>query len=244
MTSHSALRIRAMIVDDEPLARTNIERLLQRDPEVDIVGQFGSGREAIAAIRSSVPDLLFLDVQMPECDGFDVIEALGAFVPRAVVFVTAYDQYAVRAFEMEALDYLLKPVQEQRFCKVLARAKEQIHGGPALWRDRIVVKSAGNAIFLHAQEIEWIEAASYYVALHVSGKTHLLRRTMNELERDLNPERFCRIHRSTIVNLEYVHQLATDADGEYEVILRNKTRLKLSKGYRKVFQERLGLLSS
>ncbi|HZS29276.1 MAG TPA: LytTR family DNA-binding domain-containing protein [Candidatus Angelobacter sp.] len=244
MTSQPLPRIQTMIVDDEPLARTNIERLLERDPEIDIVGQFGSGREAIAAIRTSIPDLLFLDVQMPEYDGFDVIEALGTFVPRAVVFVTAYDQYAVRAFEMEALDYLLKPIQEQRFCKVLSRAKEQIYGGQgtAVWRDRIVVKNAGNVVFLQAQEIQWIEAASYYVALHVSGKTYMLRRTMNELEHDLNPDRFCRIHRSTIVNLDCVHQLETGPDGEYEVVLRDKTRLKLSRAYRKAFQERLHLL--
>ena len=245
MTSQSLSRITTIIVDDEPLARTNLKRLLDRDREVQIVGEFGSGREAIAAVRADVPDLLFLDVEMPEYDGFDVVEALGNLVPRAVVFVTAYDRYAVKAFEVKAIDYVLKPIQESRFDKMMTRVKEQLRGGQSVaWgRDRIVVKNAGRAVFLETKEIDWIEAASYYVCLHVGGKTYMLRRTMNDLERELDPARFCRIHRSSIVNLDCLRELATDAQGEYEVVLRDKNRLKLSRAYRKTLQERLRRLS-
>jgi len=182
--------------------------------------------------------LLFLDVQMPGCDGFGVLEALGADVPPAVVFVTAYDQYALKAFEAEALDYLLKPYDNARFFRVLSRAKALLAQRPADNRrfERILVRSAGRISFLRVEEIDWIEAADYYSCLHVGPRTHLLRRSMAELERDLAAARFCRIHRSTIVNLSRVRDLCLDAGGEYEVVLRDETRLKVSRGYREKLQ--------
>jgi len=239
-------RICALVVDDEPLARSNLTVLLLRDPEIEIVGECGSGQEGLEEIRRKKPDLVFLDVQMPECDGFDVLELLGNNLPPAIVFVTAYDQYAVRAFEAGALDYLLKPFDNARFDRALSRAKERILAGMDLPRkiDRLPIKSSGQVLFLKISEIDWIEAADYYACLHVGPKTHLLRRSMTELERDLDPAKFCRIHRSTIVNLERVRSLKLGEDGEYEVLLENGTSLRMSRGYRKQLQSRLGIRSS
>ena len=171
---------------------------------------------------------------MPGCDGFEVLESLGADVPPAVVFVTAYDRYALKAFEVEALDYLLKPYANERFFRVLARAKASLAQRPAEHRrfERIMVRSAGRISFLRAEEIDWIEAADYYSSLHIGPRTHLLRRSMAELERDLAAERFCRIHRSTIVNLARVRDLRFDDAGDYEVVLGDETRLKVSREYR------------
>jgi len=239
-------KIRALVVDDEPLARSNLAVLLRLDPEIEIVGECGSGQEGLEQIRRKKPDLVFLDVQMPECDGFDVLELLGNDSPPAIVFVTAYDQYAVRAFEAGALDYLLKPFDNARFARALGRAKERILAGKDLPRklDRLPIKSSGQVLFLKISEIDWIEAADYYACLHVGSKTHLLRRSMSELERDLDPAAFCRIHRSTIVNLERVRSLRLGEDGEYEVLLENGTSLRMSRGYRKQLQPRLGIRSS
>jgi two-component system, LytTR family, response regulator len=248
-------KIRTLIVDDEPLARSNLSVLLKRDPEIEIVGECGSGMEAVATIRSADPDLVFLDVQMPECDGFDVLELLGVSagrnksLPRAVVFVTAYDQYALRAFEAGALDYLLKPFDDARFDRALSRAKQQIRQGESRERsndgtdrpERIAIKSAGSVLFIKVSEIDWIEAADYYSCLHVGTKSHLLRRSMAELEQELSPSVFCRIHRSTIVNLERVKRLKLREDGEYEVLLDGGTKLPLSRRHRKELQERMGL---
>ena len=239
-------KIRALVVDDEPLARSNLAVLLRLDPEIEIVGECGSGQEGLEQIRRKKPDLVFLDVQMPECDGFDVLELLGNDSPPAIVFVTAYHQYAVRAFEAGALDYLLKPFDNARFARALGRAKERILAGKDLPRklDRLPIKSSGQVLFLKISEIDWIEAADYYACLHVGSKTHLLRRSMSELERDLDPAAFCRIHRSTIVNLERVRSLRLGEDGEYEVLLENGTSLRMSRGYRKQLQPRLGIRSS
>jgi len=239
-------KIRALVVDDEPLARTNLAVLLRLDREIEIVGECGSGQEGLEEIRSKKPDLVFLDVQMPECDGFDVLELLGNDLPPAIVFVTAYDQYAVRAFEAGALDYLLKPFDNARFDRALSRAKERILAEKDLPQkiDRLPIKSAGQVLFLKFSEIDWVEAADYYACLHVGAKTHLLRRSMSELERDLDPAMFCRIHRSTIVNLERVRSLKLGEDGEYEVLLENGTSLRMSRGYRKQLQSRLGIRSS
>jgi two-component system LytT family response regulator len=236
-------RIRTLVVDDEPLARGNLTVLLRRDPEIEIVGECGSGMEALAEIRAKRPELVFLDVQMPECDGFDVLELLGADVPAALVFVTAYDQYALRAFEAGALDYLLKPFDNGRFARSLQRAKAQIRrGGEAsAKRERIAVKSAGQVTFLKIGEIDWIEAADYYASLHVGAKAHLVRRSMAELEQEFAGRAFCRIHRSTIVNLERVCGLELSDDGEYKVVLEDGTRLRLSRRYRKELQERMGI---
>ncbi len=235
------LKIRALVVDDEPLARSNLTVLLRLDPEIGVVKECGSGMEALAEIRSSKPDLVFLDVQMPECDGFDVLEMLGRDLPPAVVFVTAYDQYALRAFEAGALDYLLKPFDNARFDRALARAKERIahDRDPPRTMSCFAVKSAGLVSFLKLSEIDWIEAADYYSCLHVGARTHLLRRSMSELDQELDQTLFCRIHRSTIVKLDRVRGLKLNENGEYDVLLDNGTRLRLSRRYRKQLQSRL-----
>jgi two-component system LytT family response regulator len=239
----SPIKIRTVIVDDEPLARSNLSVLLRLDPEIEIVSECGSGVDAPREIRATKPDLLFLDVQMPECDGFDVLELLGKDVPSAIIFVTAYDQYALRAFEAGALDYLLKPFDNARFDRALERAKEKIAQGKGSPKklQRLTVKSAGQVAFVGLSEIDWIEAADYYAALHVGDKTHLLRRSMAELEQDLDPATFCRIHRSTIVNLDRVRGLKVSEDGAYQVLLENGTELRMSRRYRKQLQSRLGI---
>ena len=236
-------KIRTLIADDEKLARSNLTILLRQDPDIEIVSECGSGAEALSQIRRKNPDLVFLDVQMPECDGFDVLELLGRDQPPALVFVTAYDQYALRAFEAGALDYLLKPFSNARFGKALERAKQRVRLGKDRSRkvDRLVVKNAGEVLFLKISEIDWIEAADYYACLHVGTKTHLIRRSMSDLEQDLDRTAFCRIHRSTIVNLERVRGLKLCEDGEYGVVLENGTKLRLSRRYRRQLQSRLGL---
>lgn len=235
------MAIRTAIVDDEPLARSNLSLLLRLDPEIEIVSECGSGADAPNEIRRTKPDLLFLDVQMPEYDGFDVLELLGKDVPPALVFVTAYDQYALRAFDAGALDYLLKPFDNARFERTLARAKQKID------RDKtqpqrlefLTVKNAGQVTFVRLPEIDWIEAADYYAGLHVGEKVHLLRRSISELEQDLDPALFCRIHRSSIVNLDRVHGLKLNHEGEYDVLLEGGVALRLSRRYRKQLQSRL-----
>ena len=236
-------KIRALIVDDEPLALGNLRVLLARDPGVEIVGECRSGIEALAEIRKKKPELVFLDVQMPEVDGFDVLEQLGALMPPALVFVTAYDQYALRAFEAGALDYLLKPFDNARFDLTLARAKERIARRNAAPRtiERVAIKNAGQVLFLSVSAIDWIEAADYYVSLHAGTQTHLLRRSMADVEEELEQAAFCRIHRSAIVNLDRVGRLETNQDGATEVVLTNGTRLRLSRRYRRQLQMRLGL---
>ena len=231
-------RIRTLIVDDEPLARTNLRVLLRRHPHIEIVGEPESGLGALEAIRRIKPDLMFLDVQMPECDGFDVLEMLGGDVPPAVIFVTAYDQYALRAFEAGALDYLLKPFDDARFERALGRAQDKIlnHRATSEGAERLAVKSAGRILFLKPSEIDWVEAADYYACLHAGTRTHLLRRSMSELERDLDPSVFCRIHRSAIVNLARVRALQLNSDGEYEVLLDNGSALPISRRYRRRLQ--------
>jgi two-component system LytT family response regulator len=235
-------KIRTVIVDDEPLARTNLTVLLRRHPEIEIVAECGSGQEALTVIRDSKPDLAFLDVQMPECDGFDVVEMLGCGAP-CVIFVTAYDSYALRAFEVGALDYLLKPFDNARFERTLERAKERValaKNAPQA-KQSFVIKAAGQVTFVAASEIDWIEAADYYASLHVGAKTHLLRRSMADLEQELDQDSFCRIHRSAIVRLERVRRLELNESGEYDVLLTNGTRLRLSRRYRKELQTRLGI---
>ena len=236
-------KIRVLVVDDEPLARSNLTVLLRRDAEIEVVGECGSGMDALRAIPEKQPDLLFLDVQMPECDGFDVLERLAPKLPPAIVFVTAYDQYALRAFEAGALDYLLKPFDNARFYRALERAKEKLKDSASLARrsDRLIIKGNGQISFVRMSDIDWIEAADYYACLHVGTKTHLLRRSMAELEQELDPNVFCRIHRSSIVNLDRVEGLKLNQDGDYEVLLANRTSLRLSRGHRKQLQSRLGV---
>jgi two-component system, LytTR family, response regulator len=242
----SLTKIRTLIVDDEPLARSNVVVLLRLDPDIEIVGECGSGVEALPQIRKLKPDLVFLDVQMPECDGFDVLEMLGKDLPPAVVFVTAFDQYALRAFEAGALDYLLKPFDNLRFERALERAKQRIALSQNVPRsvERIAVKSSGQVSFLKISEIDWIEAADYYSCLHVGPKSHLLRRSMSDLEEELDQAHFCRIHRSAIVNLDRVRGLNLGENGEYEVVLENGANLRLSRSYRKQLQSRMGIRHS
>jgi len=236
------VKIRALIVDDEPLARSNIAVLLRKHTDVEIIGECGSGAEALGEIRVTRPDLLFLDVQMPECDGFDVLEMLGNDSPPVVILVTAYDQYALRAFEAGALDYLLKPFDNARFELAFARAKQRIRAGArSSAADRIVVKSAGEVSFVKISGIDWIEAADYYTCLHVGSRNHLVRRSLAELENELDPSTFCRVHRSAIVNLDRVRSLKLQEDGEYEVLLETGARVRLSRRYRKELEDRMGV---
>lgn len=248
--------MRVVIVDDEELARRGIRARLQRSRDVEIVAECGNGREAIAAIRSTSPDLAFLDIQMPGKTGFDVIEAIGYESFPHVIFVTAHDQYAIRAFEVSALDYLLKPIDDERFDIALRRARESLArrhdsdlarrlaavvgemaaGGnnkPATPRsDRMVIRSGGRVLFVKTSEVDWIEAAGDYVTLHVEKKSLLMRETITELEKKLAPDGFARIHRSTIVNLERIVEMRALDNGEYRVLLRDATELKLSRNYR------------
>ncbi len=240
----SAVRLRTLVVDDEPLARRNLTVLLRRDPDIATVDECGSGADAIVELRSSRPDLVVLDVQMPECDGFDVVELLGSEAPPAVVFVTAHEDYALRAFEAGALDYLLKPFTDARFHRALERAKQRIsHHREGRPRDAepLIIKSAGQVVFVSLHEIDWIEAANYYTCLHVGSSTHVLRRSLAALDRELQPGPFCRIHRSTIVNVDRIRSLELMSDGEYAVVMRTGARLRLSRGFRKSLQHRLGL---
>jgi two-component system, LytTR family, response regulator len=238
--------IQALVVDDESWARRNLTVLLRRDPDIGPIIECGSGSEAIEQIRKSKPDLVFLDVQMPGCGGFDVLELLGSDLPSTVIFVTAYDEYALRAFEAGALDYLLKPFDDARFGRALDRAKDKLahytpRQSPSV--QRLVVKSQGEILFVNVAEIDWIEAAGCYACLHVGSETHIMRRTLLELERDLGEEKFIRIHRSIIVQLDRIHGLEIQNGGEYEVVLNSKDRLRLSRRFRKRLQDRLGAMA-
>ena len=238
--------ITALVVDDEPLARRNLTVLLRRDPDIGAIAECGSGLDAIEEIRKSTPDLVFLDVQMPECDGFDVLELLGSDLPATIIFVTAYDEYALRAFDAGALDYLLKPFDDARLVRALNRAKDKLAHYTSLRPQpvkRLVVKSLGQVVFVNVVDIDWIEAADYYACLHVGNDTHIMRRTLLELERELGDAKFVRIHRSVIVNLDRIRGLEVQNDGEYEVILKSKVRLRLSRRFRKRLQDRMHVTS-
>jgi two-component system LytT family response regulator len=244
----AALRkIRVLIVDDEPLARGNLKVLLREDPDIESIAECGSGAEAIAEIRTTRPDLVFLDVQMPECGGFDVLTRTKAddFRP-VIVFVTAYDEYALRAFDAGALDYLLKPFDDARFMLAMQRARQKIAAQTAALAAaqpqeilRLTVRSAGQVVYVPIPDIDWVEAADYYVCLHVGPKSHLLRQSMAELEQELDSKLFCRIHRSAIVNLRRVRALEVDNAGEYEVVLESGKKLRLSRRFRKELQARM-----
>ena len=230
--------IRTLVVDDEPLARNDLLNMLSAYAQIDIVGQCGSGREALMAIRKLAPELVFLDVQMPECDGFEVLERLGGRLPPVVVFVTAYDTYALRAFDVGALDYLLKPFDGARFQRMLSRVIERFGATRAAPppSDRIIIKGADEVIFQRVADIDWIESAGYYTCLHVGAVTRILRRSLSELEAEAG---FVRIHRSTVVNLARVKRLALNSAGEHVVELNDGTLLKLSRRYRRMVLERL-----
>jgi two-component system LytT family response regulator len=260
-------KLRVLIVDDEPPAREGLRLLLARDPQVEIVGECANGYEALTLLRQARPDLVFLDAQMPELDGFDVLERVGSEAMPAVIFVTAYDRYALQAFEVQALDYLLKPFSDERFARALQRAKRQLaqeevtdvrerlqgllaerrqaRGAAAVqlssaaspYLERLMIKAGGRVCFLGVEEIDWIEAANYYVILHAAAKTHLLRETITNLAARLDPQKFLRIHRSTIVNLAKVKDWQPQGHGESVVILQNGTRLKLSRRRRKMLED-------
>jgi two-component system LytT family response regulator len=229
---------RVLIVDDEPLARRNLAVLLARDPTVAVVGACGSAEEALAACRDLAPDLVFLDIDMPECDGFQLLEQLGPAPAFAVVFVTAHHQFALRAFEVGALDYILKPFDDARFARVLARAREGVRApGAAL---RFLVRSGATLDVIRFADIDWVEASDYYATLHVGARTHMLRRTLADLDTVLAPHGFGRIHRSALVNLDRVGAVAMRVDGEHDVVLASGQRLRMSRRYRKAVLERLG----
>jgi two-component system, LytTR family, response regulator len=251
---------RVLVVDDEPLARAGVVQLLTRDPEIAVVGERGDGRSALEALQALRPDLVILDVQMPEMDGFEVLRALPVEQMPGVIFVTAYDQHALQAFEVHAVDYLLKPFDDTRFAEAVARAKRNLRSAelgelsrrlvglleqgaprtaePAL--TRLIVKHEGRVSFVRVEDLDWIEAADYYVKLHVQGQVHLLRESLNTLETRLDPSRFFRVHRSAIVNLDRIRELQPYFKGEHILLLQDGTRLKLSRARREHLEARLG----
>ena len=252
-------KITALIVDDEPLARKFIRRLLEDDRSVEIVGECGNGREAVAAVLEKKPDLVFLDIQMPEMDGFAVIESLGVENLPAVIFVTAYEQYAISAFEIHALDYLLKPFDRPRFEKAMKHAREKFADRrpnrseqeqiAALlenvtqkprFLDRLVIKADGRIVFLKTEDIDWIQADDKYVHLHTGNRSHLVRQTLTTMEAQLDTRKFIRVHRSAIVNIERIKELRPMFTGEYTIVLENGTKLTLSRSYKNKLFELLG----
>jgi two-component system LytT family response regulator len=231
-------RVRVMIVDDEPLARSSIRLLVERDPEVTAIGDC-AGAEAVDRIARERPDILFLDVQMPEVDGFEVLERAGDVVP-AVVFVTAYDDYALRAFQVHALGYLLKPFTDARLHEELRRAKDIVRAkqGGSRYVRRFLVRSRETISFVKTEDIDWIEAADYYAALHSGGKSHLVRQTMTEIEKQLDPAQFIRVHRSAIVNLDRVKGMQPHVRGDFVLVLTDGSRVRLSRTRRDEFERR------
>jgi two-component system, LytTR family, response regulator len=252
------MSLRVLIVDDEPVARRRIRRLLREDREIEIVGECGDGASALTAIRTLSPDLVLLDVQMPEMDGFEVLQGLGADDVPACIFVTAFDRYALRAFEVHALDYVLKPVDGERLRRAVARARRRIaeRRGAALdpgvlallsdlsagrrYLTRMPVKSAGRLLVVDLADVDCIKAADNYVTLHVGAEQYLARDTMGRLERDLDPKRFVRIHRSTIVQVDRIKELLPDFHGDFTVVLRDGSRVTLSRTYRTKIEHILG----
>jgi two-component system LytT family response regulator len=247
-------RIRVLIVDDEPLAREGVRLHLAPHEEIEIIGECGSGEEAVRRIEADEPDLVFLDVQMPGLDGFGVLEAIGEAALPAVVFVTAYDQFALRAFEAHALDYLLKPFEAERFDKALERVRAQLRArsthtmeerlralvaslsGRARFLERMVARTGGRILILRVTDVDWIEAAANYVRVHIGAKHYLVRETMTHLEDRLDPDKFLRIHRSIIVRKDRIKELEPLFQGDYSIILVDGTRLTSSRGYRERIQ--------
>lgn len=254
--------IRTLIVDDEPLARRTIRTLLESDPDIEIIGECGSGPEAVDVIRKQKPDLLFLDIQMPGMTGFEVLSRIEVERLPLTVFVTAYDQFALKAFEVHALDYLLKPFTDRRFAEALRQAKSHLElkevgrlgqrlaallgdqlaavtAKPSAFLTRFMIKQAGRITFVKTADVDWIGADDYYIKLHVGPKNHLLRVSMNELEQKLDPAHFLRIHRSAIVNFDRIKELHQNPNGDYVVVLKDGTELKLSRGRRERLERML-----
>ncbi len=221
--------IRTLIVDDEPLARQGIRLRLEREKDIEIAGEAADGPAAVTLIREQRPDLLFLDVQMPGMSGFEVLGEIADVHVPVVVFVTAHDQYAIRAFDVNAVDYLLKPFTQERFDEALKRARGDLAADEPL--SRLVVRARDVYVILKAEEIEYLEAAANYVDVHARGKTYLIRSTISGLERKLDRSRFARIHRSTIVNVDRVAEIRSDAHGDYEVRMTSGQVLRMTRGY-------------
>lgn len=257
-------QIRVLIIDDEPLARRNLRVLLEKDPQVEILGECRNGHEAVKAIMDLRPDLIFLDIQMPEMDGFDVLARVGPEHIHAIIFVTAFDQYALKAFDVHALDYLLKPFDDERFAHALERAKSQIEaheidrlskrllalleeresesrdaGGEKGYLTRLMIKASNRVVLVRVDQVDFIEADGNYAKLHVGKKTHLLREKMTELEEQLDPAKFFRIHRSIIVNLDRIREMHPHFKGDYVVVLEDGRQLRLSRSRREQLEARL-----
>jgi two-component system, LytTR family, response regulator len=251
------MKIRTVVADDQPLARMRLLALLSEEQDVEVVATVGSGPEAVEALRHSAPDLIFLDVQMPGMDGLAVVEAIGADRMPATVFVTAYDEYAVQAFEIHAVDYLLKPFGRSRLQKALARVRTRLEAdragavaarllavvdefrNPAAPGERLIVRSGGRVTFVDVEQIDFVEAEGNYVRIHAAGESHLVRETMARLQSRLDPARFFRIHRSRLVNVTRIKALRLGAGGDYDVVLHDGRHLGLSRLYKDALQERL-----
>ena len=255
MAESEAKKLRALVADDEPFARERVRRLLAEEPDVELLGEARDGLEAVAAIRRERPDLLLLDVQMPGKDGFQVLESLTPAEAPVVIFLTAYDQYAVRAFEAAALDYLLKPFDEERFKKAVARARAQVlrlrderkaastqvdeeAESTALadgtgYLERLLIRTGGRVLFRRTDEIDRIEAYGNYVRLHVGAATYLMRESLSSLEARLDPTQFVRIHRSALVQVARIREIIPSSEGQSSVLLEDGTRLALSRRYRR-----------
>jgi two-component system, LytTR family, response regulator len=245
--------IHALIVDDEPLARRGIRVRLERAGGVEVIGECASGSEAVSVIRHLEPDLVFLDVQMPGLDGFGVVDQVGADRMPPVVFVTAYDAHALRAFDVHALDYLLKPIDDERFDTAVERAKRRVAERQVsatgyklaaalddLRPRRILIKDRGRVVILNEADVDWVEAEGDYVRVHAAGRGHLLRETMAAMEERLDPTSFARIHRSTIVNVSRIRELKPHPNREFTVVLKDRTQLRLSRSYRDALRGHLG----
>ncbi len=251
--------IRTLIVDDEPAAREALALLLAADEEIALIGEAADGAGALARIRHDRPDLVFLDIQLPAIDGLTVLQQLPQAELPAVVFVTAYDQHALRAFDLHAVDYLLKPFDDERFRRALSRAKTRVRQGqlgelaaplrallattpkaaPA-WRERLVIRSDGRSLVVPVAEVDWVEAKGDYLQVHAGAAQHLLRGTMKQLEAELDPAVFVRIHRSVLVRIGRIRELQPYFHGDYVVILTDGTRLKLARGCRERLEQALG----
>ena len=252
-TSGTAARasvLRVIIVDDEPLARRRLRTLLAGEQDVEILGEFGNGRDAVTAIRELKPDLVFLDIQMPELDGFGVVREVGVSAMPTVVFVTAYDEYALKAFEVHAFDYLLKPVDRDRFASTLRRARSGMRGeesrtlsvrlGALLSElgclrhepQRLPIRKDGRIFLVRPEDIDWLEADGNHVRVHVGKESHLIRETLSNLETRLPPRSFMRIHRSTLVNIARIREIQPWFQGDYVLLLTDGTRLTSGRSYR------------
>jgi two-component system, LytTR family, response regulator len=251
-------RVRAFVVDDEPLAREGMEELLERHPSIEVVGSFADGPSALRAFEELTPDALFVDVQMPGMTGFELVEAIETDPLPAIVFVTAYDEFAIRAFDVMAIDYLLKPVAAERLAQAVQRVEAHVRAAPdAAYRTkiasllehalpdrargvgRLIVREVGQIIVVPTRDVDWIEGADYYAKLHVGPKVHMLRETLGSLEKRLDPTRFLRIHRSVIVNLTRVKSVEAHVRGEAIAVLGGGVRLKVSRGMREELERRL-----